>query len=268
MSNSQPKPTGQAYAELQHAFDYFNEKLFDKQLPDCLITLQRQNNTMAYFSPRRFVSTSQELKVDEIAMNPAYFPSYPLIEVMQSLVHEMCHQWQEYFGTPSVRTYHNREWANKMISVGLMPTSTGTVGGNQVGQKISDYPLPTGKFQRVALELFKSGFVISWFDRFPNHVSPSHNLSEVIATWRETLSEASGTGQVLAEDEQLVAMALVAPLHAPNVENSEVFTVPVKSKTRHKWVCPHCGDSLLGKPSLNVICGKCRASFVDTDAMP
>lgn len=266
MSDSNVKPTGQAYAELQRAFDYYNDKLFGGQLPDCLITFQRQNNTMAYFSPHRFVSVKADKKVDEIAMNPAYFPSYPLIEVMQSMVHEMCHQWQEYFGKPSVRTYHNREWADKMIEVGLMPTSTGTVGGNQVGQKISDYPIPNGLFQRVTLELFKAGFVISWLDRFPNIVTPSHDLTDVIASWRETLASCSDSGEVNDVDEQLVAMALIAPVQAQTNEETTTFAEQVKTKTRHKWQCPKCSDSLMGKPSLNVICGNCNVTFVDLDA--
>lgn len=265
MSESKIKPTVQAYAELQRAFDYYNDKLFGGELPDCLITFQRQNNTMAYFSPRRFVSPKTGKSVDEIAMNPAYFPSFPLIEVMQSLVHEMCHQWQDHFGTPSVRTYHNREWADKMIAVGLMPTSTGTVGGSQVGQKIADYPIPNGTFQRVTLALFKSGFVISWFDRFPTVVTPSHDLSEVIDTWRETLAASGDGGEVSEADEQLVAMALIAPVQAQSSEGTSTFTAPVKQKTRHKWQCPKCSDALMGKPSLNVICGKCNVPFVDLD---
>lgn len=36
------KPTETTYDELQAAYDYFNESLFDSELPDCLITLQRE----------------------------------------------------------------------------------------------------------------------------------------------------------------------------------------------------------------------------------
>jgi hypothetical protein len=37
-----PKPTDQSYFELQQAFDYFNAQVFAGELPQCLITLQRQ----------------------------------------------------------------------------------------------------------------------------------------------------------------------------------------------------------------------------------
>src|SRR6266852_3158095 len=35
-------PTEQAYTELQHAYDFFNTRLFDGHLPPCLITMQRK----------------------------------------------------------------------------------------------------------------------------------------------------------------------------------------------------------------------------------
>lgn len=35
------RATERAYAELQQAYDFYNQRLFDGQLPDCLITFQR-----------------------------------------------------------------------------------------------------------------------------------------------------------------------------------------------------------------------------------
>jgi predicted SprT family Zn-dependent metalloprotease len=260
------KPTEEAYAELQTAYDYFNKHLFDDQLPQCLITFQRQSKTMGYFSSNRFVSPKTGVQVDEIAMNPEYFPSYPLIEIMQTLVHEMCHMWQFHFGSPSRRTYHNAEWADKMESIGLMPTSTGTVGGAKVGQKMSDYPISNGRFQRHTLELFKTGFIISWFDRFPAAAAPVHDLGEVIDQWRETLAQASQDASEEGEEiEHLLSMALTPPVKATEANNLTI-AVPAKAKTRHKWECPECGDSFMGKPSLHMICGKCNVTVIDLDA--
>ncbi|EII9919962.1 sprT domain-containing protein, partial [Salmonella enterica] len=45
------KPAIKAYSELQQAYDWFNPSLFDKALPDLLITLQRGRNTFGYFAP-------------------------------------------------------------------------------------------------------------------------------------------------------------------------------------------------------------------------
>lgn len=34
------RATERAYSELQQAFDFYNQRLFDGELPDCLITFQ------------------------------------------------------------------------------------------------------------------------------------------------------------------------------------------------------------------------------------
>ena len=40
-------------------------------------------------------------------------------DILGTLVHEMCHQWQHELGNPSRSGYHNKEWGNKMKEVGL-----------------------------------------------------------------------------------------------------------------------------------------------------
>ncbi|HHN0839147.1 TPA: hypothetical protein ACRN2R_004470 [Pseudomonas aeruginosa] len=68
---SHRRPTEEAYAELQAAYDYYNDHLFASQerLPACLITYQREKRTMGYFSQARFIRRDG-IKADEIAMNP------------------------------------------------------------------------------------------------------------------------------------------------------------------------------------------------------
>ena len=82
----QQKPAIQAYSELQQAYDFFNEKLFNKALPDLLITLQRGKNTFGYFAPERFTGESN---ISELAMNPDYFGGRSLADTLSTLVHEM-----------------------------------------------------------------------------------------------------------------------------------------------------------------------------------
>lgn len=157
-------PTKQTYGEIQQAYDFYNQALFDGQLPPCLFTLQREKRTMGYFSSKRFVrrkptAAQQQAQppagaaeftlplastTDEIALNPEYFAAVPLMEVLQTLVHEMVHLWQAHFGTPSRACYHNREWANKMERLGLMPTDTGQPGGRKTGQTVMDYVIAGG----------------------------------------------------------------------------------------------------------------------------
>src|SRR3546814_4810736 len=122
-------PISQAYAELQLAFDHYNRELFAGELPPCLITMQREKRSYGYFSSERFVHHHDKSKTVEIAINPAYFSVVPLLEVLQTVAHEMVHAWQFHFGNPSRSGYHNREWADNMEAIGLMPPSTGQPGG-------------------------------------------------------------------------------------------------------------------------------------------
>ncbi|EBR7327633.1 sprT domain-containing protein [Salmonella enterica] len=265
------RATERAYAELQQAYDFYNQRLFDGQLPDCLITFQRGKNTMGYFSRNRFVSPADGTQIDEIALNPEYFPVYPLIEVMQTLVHEQCHMWQFHFGNPSRKGYHNAQWAAKMELVGLMPSSTGQPGGNKVGQSMNDYPIPGGRFMKETLELFRSGFALSWFDRFPVKVEQPKDLTPIIEQWRETLAQAVQDHPVAggqAGVERLLTLALVPSVQSHDEEDGgEVAGVVLqpKPKTRHKHVCPECGAAAWGKPGLNLLCGDCNIAFIDVD---
>lgn len=150
LARSQPTP--QAYAELQLAYDHFNGALFGGQLPGCLITLQREKRTYGYFSRNRFANLDGQL-TDEIALNPCYFAVVPLVETMQTLVHEMVHQWQALFGKPGRGRYHNDQWADKMESIGLMPSSTGRPGGKRTGDHMADYAIEGGRFLQACQAL-------------------------------------------------------------------------------------------------------------------
>jgi len=167
MTKFERSPTQEAYAELQHAYNYFNAALFDGQLPPCLITLQRNAARVAgYFSHRRFGGDAGRI-TDEIAMNPMHFHGTPAaqMQALQTLVHEMAHLWQFHHGKPSKKSYHNGEWADKMEAIGLMPSSTGKPGGQRVGQKMGDYPIPGGRFEVSAKALLAEGHRLTWRDR-------------------------------------------------------------------------------------------------------
>ncbi|WP_196483448.1 SprT-like domain-containing protein [Burkholderia territorii] len=177
-------PTEQIYRDLQYAFDFYNKHLFDNTLPQCIVTLQRRKSTLGYYSRGRFVSKDGTTLIDELAMNPEYFATMPLLDILQTVVHEQVHLWQDHFGTPSRACYHNTEWADKMESVGLMPSDTGYPGGKRTGQKMDDYMIAGGRFEQATRQLLKTGFGLSWFDRFPVPV-PHTRYSEVIGNRSE-----------------------------------------------------------------------------------
>ena len=169
---------------------------------------------------------------DEIALNPSMFIKYPLIEICQTMVHEMCHGWQCNFGNPSREAYHNHEWANKMKEVGLMPSSTGEVGGKQVGQKMSDYPIKGGRFLKVTEELINSDvFSGLYYEINPNIVSMIDNNKPLF-------------GQI-------------KNIEATNIEIETKPTYPVKVK--YSCSC----SSVWGKPNLDLFCKLC-----DSDMLP
>jgi predicted SprT family Zn-dependent metalloprotease len=222
------QPTPETYAELQAAFDHFNQVLFDGALPPCLITLQRERNTDGYYSNSRFVGRASGELVDEIAMNPAYFAIRPIRETLQTLVHEMVHQWQAHFGKPGRGRYHNREWADKMEAIGLMPSDTGAPGGRRTGDYMSDYVIKGGAFDRAARDLMTRAFTLSWLDRFP----PQEPAPEVMA-------------QAGAE---LAATTKLVELPPPGGRQGN-------RSNRVKYRCPSCGAQAWGKPNLRLLCG-------------
>lgn len=228
-------PTGQAYAELQAAFDHYNNALFDGQLPHCLITMQREKRTYGYFSSRRFVHRQNKSMTDEIALNPSYFGVVPVLEILQTIVHEMAHAWQFHFGEPGRRGYHNKEWAEKMETIGLMPSSTGKPGGAKTGEKMADYAIEGGPFMLATGGLLKTDFRISWLDR----VTPANSSVTAILNGMD-----GGEG---GEDSELAGMLTPATGSRSN---------------REKYRCPCCKVQAWGKPGLSLLCGSegCNAA--------
>jgi predicted SprT family Zn-dependent metalloprotease len=156
------QPTRRQYGELDIAYDFFNEALFGGVLPRCLITLQRKGGSRGYFSGCRFVTWDGVEVTDEIALNPAEFRNRTVEQTLSTLVHEMAHLWQYHFGNPSRTGYHNREWADKMDSLGLVPSDTGEPGGKRVGQRMTHYISSTGPFSRECATLLSTGFVLPY----------------------------------------------------------------------------------------------------------
>lgn len=159
-------PSREQYYSLEEAYDIFNQRLFNGILPPCLISLQREKRSYGYFHFRAFEGKNghKDTYTDEIALNPNYF-SRDDREVLSTLAHEQCHLWQFHFGNHSRAGYHNREWAIKMIEIGLQPTSTGEPGGKITGQKMTHYIIPGGRFDKVVEQILATGARIHWMSR-------------------------------------------------------------------------------------------------------
>ena len=154
--------TLQEYQGFQRAYDFFNRSLFAGSLPQVLVTLQRHANTRGYFSPERFKGRIDKQSVHELALNPDNFTGRSDELILSTLTHEMCHVWQETYGEPSRRGYHNRQWARKMREVGLQPTSTGGTGGKETGQSMTHYIIADGRYAKAYAQLASSGYQLHW----------------------------------------------------------------------------------------------------------
>ncbi len=163
------RPTIEAYEALECAFDFFNYHLFVRQfgveLPHVMLTMPKHKRFQGYFQKNSWnKAKDQHIRASEIALNPQFFNSQ--IEVCQTLVHEMVHlaqaEFPKIFGQPSSRGYHNEAFAESMITVGLMPSSTGKPGGRKTGPCMSDYVIEGGPFAHSYEQFVEAGYAIRW----------------------------------------------------------------------------------------------------------
>ena len=272
-------PTLALYGALQFAFDYFNKELFDGSLPKCIITFHRQRRVMGYASHKRWKNTDGE-RIDEIAINPEYFEDYPLIEIFQTICHEMAHLWQSHFGTASRRGYHNKEWAYKMQEIGLMPSSTGEPGGALTGEYMMDYVILDGSFMHACQELVKCRYSFPWIDCFPIIRQEVPLLAyrkdstpvelEVSLKPKPVKKQKSEEKTTLFNAENEVSPLFDADGLMPweNIEppNLPVYhtTKPSQKSGKIKYSCKKCKSNVWGKPNLNIGCLDCKLEMLAT----
>lgn len=249
-------PSQELYQSLQTAYDHFNDSLFNSQLPPVIFTVQRQKGVLGYFAANRWASTDGS-HAHEIAINPSHMGDSLVIDVMQTLVHEMAHCWQHCFGKPSRPSYHNSEWAYKMIDIGLQPTSTGEPGGSIVGQSMSDYPIKGGAFLKACFTLLdNSEFCIPWIDRrITNRSEASQQAlnSTSIAVINEINSE---------DGEHSRVSSLTKKYNEVLPKETFIYPSPTTTeKSKSRYHCFKCDISVWGRPHLSIFCGHCGDQF-------
>lgn len=229
-TTSKDKATAKFYGLFQYLFNFYNKHLFKGEVKDCLIVITRKTHSFGHYSNKRWYQSKREA-VDELAINPGMFHKYPLIEICQTVVHEMCHAWQYHYGKPSRNGYHNREFAQIMDNVGLVASSTGEPGGKQTGQNMADYPKKGGKFLKISEKLINSGvFKDLYFEVNPDVVN---TIDENIPLF-----------------EQLVSLIGVA-------EGNENKPKPRTYKFKYSCQC----SNVWGKPELDLLCNICGSNF-------
>lgn len=228
-------PTNDFYSFFNMIYSYYNEKLFANELPNCMFIVTRKKDTFGYFIPNRWIN-NEKIKSDEIAINPLMFGQYHLPEILKTVVHEMCHLWQHNLGTPSQRTYHNKEWGTKMEDIGLMPSNTGKPGGKKTGQQMMEYIIENGPFHQTTEALINMDvFKKLWFDR----MMPGRTDDLLI--------------QIFSEEETLE----LGNISVRRLESNS------NEKTKIKYTCPVCDYNLWGKPGLDIRCNECKSDYIE-----
>jgi predicted SprT family Zn-dependent metalloprotease len=129
------------------------------------MTLQCGPRTGGYFAAKRFQHRTGSEIIHEIALNPDSFVGRTDEQILDTLVHEMAHVWQQTYGKPGRRGYHNKQWAAEMKRIGLYPSDTGQPGGKETGEGMSDYIIEGGRFQVACRKLLARGFKLDWQGR-------------------------------------------------------------------------------------------------------
>lgn len=223
-------PTKQQFEAFENAYQYFNVVLFGKALPPVILNLSRKSKAMGFVAPFRWKAADtdgqdRKSRLHELSINPEIL-CMDLIEVYSTLVHEQCHIWQHTHGNPSRPGYHNKEFAEKMIEVGLMPSTTGAPGGKTVGQNMSDYPIEGGRFL-AALDNLPQEFKLPFIS-----IEGEKKYSQ--------LTDGTGEGASAEGEEE-----------------------PPKPKNKVKYSCAGCSTNIWAKPNINVICADCQEPFVE-----
>lgn len=175
------------FGALQKAYNYFKRELFNNELPPVVLTLNRKVRSMGYYMPFAWLKNESQEIIPEININPDIL-ELPTIEVMQTLVHETCHHFQQFFGSPGKRGYHNKEFSRIMFSKGLMCSSTGLQGGKVTGRRMADYVIDGGPFS-IKFKAMPEEFMLPFISTQKISANPSiqdSSITNVLKTRNKT----------------------------------------------------------------------------------
>lgn len=223
-------PTMDFYGHLDNAFDFFNERLFDGELPKVMFELTHKKLVVGTFTPSSWQATDSQY-VHSIALNPQYIAQTTPLVIYLCLIHEQVHLHQHLFGDASRPGYHNKEWGDKMESIGLMPSATGKEGGKRTGQKMSHYLIPGSKTEQACVDFFLQGKFINFVDariddadilKFRNKllaecVRKNESLAEHYDNWQSTRTKG------VEEPSEVVHLDIEDTVRQLNIHDDEKY---------------------------------------------
>lgn len=225
MANIPPNPTQLQHEALQNAYDYFNEQLFFKKLPPCLLTIFNtfgKSRIGGFASPSRWTyeKGTENTTVHQIAITTQGFKGTAK-NIFSILVHEMVHVWQFEFGTPGKYKYHTKEWVFKMKEVGLVPISA---NGKGTGERVWHAVEEGGRFDK-AFENIPKTYLLP-FTSFTGKKEPI-SLSDT-----------------------------------PINKHKDKHTPTTRNRNKRTYLCTGCKTKIWAKPDLTTIrCDTCDQLF-------
>jgi hypothetical protein len=160
----------------------------------------------------------------------------------------MTRHWQQLYGKPGRRGYRNREWARKMVEIGLMPSRTGKPGGKGTGENVGHYIRKDGSFYQACKQLLDTGFRISWREIADIETADFGGGAEPDAAW--SLSE--------PEPDPDIGASIIAP--APvRVRRTR------RDRSKTKFTCENCPHNAWAKESAKLICGECEVPMIPAE---
>ena len=108
--------------DLRWWFDFFNIAFFKEEpVPLPVLSFQKARITSlgSYRIGRNSIGVKENINLNSVHLERA------LWETLSTLLHELCHSWQEKYGEPSHSWFHNKEFRKKLASLGIITDQKG-----------------------------------------------------------------------------------------------------------------------------------------------
>lgn len=238
-ANDEPESTAPAtldanatYDDIRAAFDHLNGALFAGELPVPLLTLRGVRGSKGHFAPDRYTPHGGEgATVPEIALNPETFTGRTVAEILSTLVHEMCHLWDDCYGAPGAAPYHSKSWGARMLACGLQPVTS-------AGAEVTCGPSLT-------------------------HIIPEDARGDA---FRAALASLPRAVHLWADAYAADPEGRSVPAHVTKRREQKAKRASAQRASKTKFTCPGCGMAAWAKPTASLACGVHLVPMVCTGA--
>lgn len=167
---------GKALEELYRIFGIINEDLFESVLPEPVITIQKTRGaTLGHFTVDKVWRNKNNIKDNKISVDdtddeayyemnidPRWFCTRTVEEVVETMIHEMCHYYNKVNGIKDCSgNVHNKKFKSLAEKVGLVVEKGKSVGWGytSLSPSLLEYIKTDVRPDAEAFEYFRAGIV-------------------------------------------------------------------------------------------------------------